>query len=331
MRITHGMGVITYLRNLETIQNDKYKNEIRLSTGKNIVNLSDAPDKLVKAKAFNTLIKQNENYRFIIDQTTRELAAVEDRLLGISNKIADIRQLAIDSTHAGSSGNTFTIGVYIKGLLDDILTDANADFNGKFLFSGTKTTHDSIQEVRLNGNKYPFEIIQSEPTAGNPSGLEVVFKGNFHNRYINKDNRTAEAINVTADRVFGEGGAAFFNDIIALYNVMSFKADGSNREIGDAFSREEVANISDIQQRLATINEKLNNTTSQMSSKRLRMETISFQMAEESLRYEEMRTINEDTDFAKTTMDLRLQEIALQYSLKVGTRLMQTTLMDFLR
>lgn len=331
MRISNGLSINSYLRNLDSIQNDKYKNEIRVATGKNIVNLSDAPDKLVRVKTLDTNISQNENYRLIIDHTIREMAAAEDRVQSISNKIADMRQLAIDATHAGSSGNTYTVGIYIRGLLEDIMKDANADFNGKFLFSGTKTTNESIAPVPPQQDSMPFEIIEGEPTEQNKSGLQVVFKGNFNDRLINKDSKTTEKINATADKLFGDGGTEFFNDIIDLYNVLSFNPDGSRRDVDDALSRDDVSNISNIQQKLALINENINNMTSQMASRRARMENISLQMAEENIRFKELKTINEDTDYAKTTMDLRLEEIALQYTLQVGSRLLQTSLMDFLR
>lgn len=331
MRISNGLTVNTYLRNLENIQNDKYKNEIRVSTGKNIVNLSDAPDKLVKVKSFDALIEQNDNYKSVIDHAIREMEAGEDKIQSISDKIAEIRQLAIDSTHAGSSGNSFSLGVYIKGLLDDIMKDANADFDGKYIFSGTKTTDESMTPVPPQKNSDPFEIIEGEKTDTNPSGLEIVFKGNFKQRLINKDNKTTEQINSTADKMFGADGTEFFSTIIDMYNIMTYNPDGSTRGMGSAFNKEEVARISDLQAKLADINESLNNATSQLAIRRNRLENISLQMSEESMRYKELKTINEDTDYAKTTMDLRLEESALQYTLQVGSRLMDTTLLDFLR
>ncbi len=331
MRVTNGLTVNTYLRNLESIQNDKYKNEIRVATGKSIVNLSDAPEKLVRVKNLDTSLKQNENYRLIIDQTIREMETTEDRVQAISDKIADMRQLAIEATHAGSSGNTYTVGVYVKGLLEDIMKDANADFNGKLLFSGTKTTTDSIEAVPPQQNSMPFELIKGESTAENPSGLTIAFKGNFNDRLVNKDSKTTEVINATAENLFGTGGTQFFTDIIRLYNKLTFNADGTARDVSDVLTKEDVSDVSNIQMGLATINEKLNNMTSQLASRRARMENISQQMAEENIRFKELKTINEDTDYAKTTIDLKQEEMALQYTLQVGSKIMQMSLMDFLR
>lgn len=331
MRIANGLTVNSYLRNLDNIQNQKYKNEIRLSTGKNIVNLSDAPEKLVRVKNMDFLISENEKYKYIIDQSIREMAAAEDKLQSISDKIAEIRQLAVDATHAGASGNTYSLGVYVRGLLEDIIKDANADFNGKLLFSGTKSTVDSITPTPPQQTNYPFEIVKEEPTQDNPSGLRIYFKGNFEDRLINKDSKTTEKINVTANEMFGSGGVEFFENIIKLYNLLCYNPDGTTRQATDPLSKFDVEILNNLQASLANTNERLNNLTSQLAARRNRMENISTQMSEEVLRYKELKTVNEDTDYAKVTMDLRLEEIALQYTLKVGSNLLQTSLLDFLR
>ncbi|MEJ5244398.1 MAG: hypothetical protein WHV28_01675 [Bacteroidota bacterium] len=331
MRISNGLTVNTYLRNLDNIQNQKYKNEIRLSTGKNIVNLADAPEKLVRVKNMDFLISDNEKYKYIIDQSIREMQAAEDKLQSISDKIGEIRQLAVDSTHAGAAGNTYSLGVYVRGLLEDIIKEANTDFNGKLLFSGTKSTVDSITPESPQTTNLPFEIVQEQATPDNPSGLKIYFKGNFEDRIINKDSKTTEKINVTANEMFGAGGTEFFENIIKLYNVLSFKSDGTPRQETDPLSKFDVDEINNLQAKLAVTNEQLNKLTAQLSARRNRMENISSQMSEEVIRYKELKTINEDTDYAKVTMDLRLEEIALQYSLQVGSNLLQKSLMDFLR
>lgn len=330
MRISNGLTVNTYLRNLDNIQNSKYKNEIRLSTGKNIVNLADAPEKLVRVKNMDFLIAENEKYKYIIDQSIREMQASEDKLQSISDKIGEIRQLAVDATHAGAAGNTYSIGVYVRGLLEDIIKDANADFNGKLLFSGTKSTVDSITPEPPQSNKFPFEIVQEQSTPDNPSGLKIYFKGNFEDRIINKDSKSSEKINVTADEMFGSGGIEFFENIIKVYNVLAYNPDGSPRQATDPLSKFDVEKLNDLQAKLAVTNENLNNLTAQISARRNRMENISSQMSEEVIRYKELKTVNEDTDYAKVTMDLRLEEIALQYSLQIGSNLLQKSLMDFL-
>ncbi|HOK14437.1 MAG TPA: hypothetical protein PK007_05875, partial [Candidatus Kapabacteria bacterium] len=224
----------------------------------------------------------------------------------------------------------YSLGVYVRGLLEDIVKEANADFNGKLLFAGTKSTVDSITPEAPQTTNLPFEIVQEQATPDNPSGLKIYFKGNFENRIINKDSKTTEKINVTANEMFGNGGTEFFENIIKLYNVLSFKSDGTPRQETDPLSKFDVDEINSVQAKLAVTNEQLNKLTAQLSARRNRMENLSSQMSEEVIRYKELKTINEDTDYAKVTMDLRLEEIALQYTLQVGSNLLQKSLMDFL-
>jgi len=146
MRVTHKSTFIPYQRNLDEIQNRKFKEEIRLSTGKAITSLSDNPSHYVDSKIFTSKIQQNENYKNIIEDALSELRATEESLEFISDNVRKIREIAIDATQIGNSGNTFSLSVYIKGILKDIIKQANTDFNGKYLFAGTKTTPASYIE-----------------------------------------------------------------------------------------------------------------------------------------------------------------------------------------
>ena len=111
-------------------------------------------------------------------------------------------------------------------MLSDLITAANADNNGKYIFSGTITSADSIatnasENSIANTNNMPFELVQGEATADNPSGLSVVFKGNNKDREINKDSKTSEVINVKADDLFGEDSTEMFKPIIDMYNLLA--------------------------------------------------------------------------------------------------------------
>lgn len=329
MRVSQKSLVDPFQRNLNEIEYRKFKDQIRLSTGKNIVNLSDAPDKLVDAKSMGAMISSDENYRNIIDYAVGEMKIAEDYLQDISDKIANIRNLAIDSTQVGSSGNLYTLGVYIKGLLTDVVRDANADFNGKYLFSGTMTTPESILKQGYTNNM-PYEIVEGTPNADNPSGLQIIYKGNFEDRNINKDNRTNEKINIDADSLFGAKGTEFFENIIKLYNLVSFKEDGNPRQTTDVFSKDDIKKVSDLQRSLADVNETINNMVSQNASRRLRMQVVSDQMNEEITRLKQFKSQAEDTDVAKTSMDLKMAETSFQYTLQVGSRLLSNSLLDFL-
>ncbi len=329
MRVTHKSTFIPYQRNLDEIQGRKFKEEIRLSTGKAITSLSDNPAHYVDSKMFTSKIQQNENYINIIEDALSELRATEESLEFISDNVRKIRELAIDATQIGNSGNTFSLSAFIKGILKDIVKQANSDFNGKYLFGGTKTTPSSYNDDPGN-DKLPFEIIYSKPTPDNPSGMTLLFKGNDKDRVINKDNKTTEVINIKANAVFGKNNE-LFDTIIALYNLLAFNPDGSNRQEYDNISKEDVEQLNLLQQKLAAYMEKIDKANGENGAKINRFDLISQQMTAETIRLKEYRSIKEDTDVARSTINLQMEELALRYSLQVGSSIMRSSLFDFLR
>lgn len=330
MRVTLKSQFNPYLRNLQDIETRKYQNEVRISTGNDIINLSDSPERVYDIKKIDAAIERNKNYQSIVNNALAELRAVSDTVESVSNDLQNLRQAAIDATQVGNSDHLPSLGVYVKGMLEDLVKKANSDQNGKFLFSGTKTTSDSLTKTPPATNDMPFEIVEGSPTADNPSGLSVVFKGNTNARIINKDDTSTEQINVPASSIFGNGSTEVFDNIIKLYNVLTYNADGTARGKNDNLTNEDFSKINGYQQGIANINEQVFNTSSIVGQKLNRLQAISDQMTEEGTRLSEFRSVKSDTDVAKTSINLQLDTSALQYSLKVGAQVLQNSLFDYL-
>lgn len=331
MRISSKSSFIPYERNLQQIQERRFKNEIRLSTGKDIVNLGDAPEKIQDVKNLTNIVESNERFINIVDSAVNELYAVEETLVSISDRVRQLRDLSIDAAQTGNTGGLESLAQFVKGIMEDIVNVGNTDFNGKLLFSGTKTSPNSITPTGDQQNSMPFEFIEGEPTADNPSGFRVEFKGNFEDRIINKDQRTDEVINVKANEIFGEGGTEIFDTINELYNLMKFDSEGNLRGFYSTFNVNDMGKLNELQQKLGEFDNEISQTLGINGTKYSRLDNQSIQMTYENTRIKEYLSLKEDTDIAKRTLDLRLEETSLQYSLQIGQRLLSTTLFDFLR
>jgi flagellin-like hook-associated protein FlgL len=258
------------------------------------------------------------------------MRVVNDNLEAISDSFLRIRNLAIDATSTGNNTNLGMLAGYIKGIMDDIMISANSSFAGHYLFSGTLTTGDSIKAANPGLNDLPFEIIQGTVTQNNPSGLEVVFKGNNKERSINKDVSSTEVINITAGHMFGQNGIEVFQSVIDIYNLMTYKSDGTLRGKADSLNLEEQNKLDSLQKNVADIYEKLLEVSSENGTRLNRLDSISNQMTEESTRLKELLSIETDTDMANSTINMMKEETALQYTLQVGARLIPQSLFDFL-
>jgi flagellin-like hook-associated protein FlgL len=215
-------------------------------------------------------------------------------------------------------------------MLEDLVKEANANYNGKYLFSGTQTTPGSISNNPPGTNHDPFELITEAPTASNPSGLRVIFKGNTNDRTVQTDKSSTEVINTKATDIFGTNGEDLFKPIVDLYNVLTYNSDGSVRQTNDTLTTGDVDKIGNLH---SSINDLYNNLTSSSAtngSKINRLQAISDQLSNQNLNLDGFRSSLEDTDVAKTSINLQQDNIALQYSLQVGSKLMSNTLFDFL-
>jgi flagellar hook-associated protein 3 FlgL len=330
MRVTAKGSYLPFLRNLSDIQSRRSDDMNKLSTGKAMQHLSDSPGDNFDIKTTTFRIDQGENYQDIMKEANMELLAVDDNLKNIADKFQSIRQLAIDSTAVGVSTSLPSLGFWVKGYLSDIVKELNSDFNGKFVFGGTKTTTESLNPNDPTKDNTPFLLKEGTATPENPSGISVSFQGNFEDRIINKDAKTQEVINTKANEFLGTDGVEYLNSAVDLYNILTYRNDGTLRDTYDGFSTEDISKINTIQQKLATIYENINTASGKNGTKINRLDSIAEQMMNEGARLKSFRSFKEDADMAEVGINLKKEENALNYTLQVGSQISRVSLFDFL-
>ncbi|MFN2364471.1 MAG: flagellin, partial [Halarsenatibacteraceae bacterium] len=72
-------------------------------------------------------------------------------------------------------------------------------------------------------------------------------------------------------------------------------------------------------------------TRAEIGAKMNRLDLTQSRLEEQEINFESLKSDNEDVDIAETIMNLRMQESVYQASLATGARIMQPTLLDFLR
>lgn len=328
MRVSSNNQYIGFTRTINQIQLERDKAQTRVSTGKDIINLSDSPEKVVDIKLFDKKITQNENYVNVLNLTHSELLATDESLSRIGDIVQTARDEAIDSTNEQSEALQ-VIGGNFRGYLDDLVREANADYNGHFLYSGTKTTINSIKNDFPESTGNPFQVIQGEKTKENPSGLRVEFHGNNKDRIINKDQKNDQVINQKQEEIFGANNE-LFNLIIDMHNVLAYNNDGEVRNDTDNFNSNDMKEIDRIQKGLADYYDDINRIAGRNGTYINRIEGLTNQITDENVRLKDYRSVQEDTDMADAILNLTRQENALNYALQVGARINQVSLFDFL-
>ncbi len=330
MRITTNSFTKPFLNNLNNLQESKFKNEIRIDSGKKNLSLSDSPVDVVKSKEISEKIDRNLSYINNIQESYSEMQITNDYIESISEKMSEMRNLAIESASPANNSNIPTLSQIVKSKLEDIIKDSNAEHNGKYIFSGTKTTANSLTEPDGTTHSVPFELVQDTPTTDNPSGLVVRFYGNMKDREFNRDSYNTEKVNTTADTLFKTDGVEALNELVKLYNVMAFNEDGTPRTELNNYTKADTDKLNDIQQNIANNNENILRANSINGSKTNRILAVNDQMTEENLRLKSMLSIVNDTDYAKTMMDLMKDKNAIDYSLQAGAKMQTTSLFNFI-
>lgn len=331
MRITQSINFRNIQSAIEEIQSRKYLNEVKLATGKQIVELSESPNELFLTKKFEEFISTQQQYKKNLDFANNFVQQTIDSIANISSNIQRIREIAIDATKTGVAGEVSTLGKSVLGLIKDIIKELNSDFAGKYIFAGTKITPDSLDQPLGSTNSLPFELIQENPTSSNPSGLKIIFKGNVNKISVNFGKGSSEIINSTVDEFFEDSIGSSLNNLIDLYNLLTYNENGVPRSQNDLFNSNDIAKLDTIQKKIGEMIDRVNRVASKNGAILNRIDTQREQLSNLITMYDGLKSRLVDTDYARVSIDLTKNQTALQYALQVGSRILQSTLFDFIR
>jgi flagellar hook-associated protein 3 FlgL len=331
MRITTNSQAATYQSNLFQVQERVDNNNQRIATGKDIIRIADAPGRIVDIQQLTTHIERNSQYKKSMQEATGELLTVEASLEAFSSKLSDIRDIVLKGSETSNTDKLPVLANQIQQLLTDMVKEANHDYDGRFTFAGTMTTPASIVPTPPQVTKEPFELIQGAKTSANPSGLQVVFKGNFQDRVINKSATSTEVVNSKADAAFGAGGVEVFEIAIKMINHLQYRADGSSRTTNELFNTAEQRTLQGYTSELFGIIQKVDEEIGRVGGRISRLNALTDQITTENTNLGELRSQSEDTNMPEAILQLKKNENALQYSLQIGARLFGQSLLDFLR
>jgi flagellar hook-associated protein 3 FlgL len=331
MRISTNSMIGQYVNTINDLSLRKQKDNARLTSGREMIDLSDDPGAVMTMQYYNDSIQKSNNYLDNSAASINEMINTQAVLEQISSSIFTARDTALQSLNVDNAEILPSLAANIRTQLESIIDAANTSFNGMFSFAGTKVNAESLAPTAPETQRTPFELIKETPTPSNPSGFRVTFKGNIDQRMTTVGSQSSEQVNIEADKVFGAGGTEMFDKLINLYNKVMYKADGSMRTgTPPAPSLDEQRAIQD---GIRTMSDALNTidlATATVGARQARLQSIQDQIKEDVTRKKDLLSSIEDTDVAKTIMEMNKNEMALQYALQVGSKMFSRSLLDFL-
>lgn len=307
------------------------KEQIRIATGERLLRLSDAPTDIADISAYRSALSRMQRYTSVLDGALAEQATTESALESIAATLADLQAVGINALSIANHDKWSVLAQQVLSKIRTVVDAANTTHGDIYVLAGTKNVALALTPTPPETTRSPFEIVSVSPTPSNPSGIEIRFKGNTEPRYVQTGDATSEQVSTTADRVFGAGGIALFETLVKLYNTLAYNPDGSQRHDGQLPSAEQLDTVAALVKQIADSTTGVNAAASELGIRTERLSRQRDQLAQDITRQREFLSRLTDTDVAAATMQLQRDQIAYEYSLKIGSRLLNISLFDFLR
>lgn len=301
MRVTQRVIINNMLRNYSNSMNKMNGLNMQLSSGRRINKPSDDPAGLVSSLRLRTKLQQNEQFKKNVGDSISWVETAETTFNSMTEVLQRVRELTIEGANTTNDSQALiAIADEIKQLKEEMGDLANTTLDDRYIFGGTRTMAKPYDTETGNwlGNSISISYEVTENIT-----MDVNFNGSVFGvdlSYNPPD--TSGSIFTTLDKIISD-----------LHNQNFDELSGS-----------------DIEQISQHIN-KLLSFRSEAGAKVNRLELVQSRLGDMELNYTELLSENENVDMAKLIIELKNQENVYRASLSAGARIIQPSLVDFLR
>lgn len=303
MRVTQSMLSNNMLRNLSNSYSKMGRLQDQLTTQKKVNRPSDDPVVAMKGMAYRMQVDKVEQYQRNLGEVHNWLDTSDDALDQVGEALKRLQELVVDASNdTKTQDDREKILKEIEQLRTQIQDLANTKVGDKHLFSGTNTgTPLFVDGEMVDAANYPG--LDNDVTIGVFDGVQLKVNTNGHELFSEIDDMMNKIIN-KFDKVDEDGNPI---DDPTGEEISSFLADIDKQQNAVLEAR---ADIGARQNRAEMMEHRLD--TQEVISKK--------QMSE-----------NEDIDIEQVITEMITQESVHRVALSVGARIIQPSLVDFLR
>jgi flagellar hook-associated protein 3 FlgL len=292
-RVTQNMMMNRSYTALQTGLSRLSRSQEQLTTGRVLNRPSDSPTDTTAAMRMRASIADQKQYTRNAQDGLGWLGQTEDTVSSMLGQVRRARELALTGANAISDNPQAreALAVEVEQLRESLIGDANATYLGRPVFGGL-----------VNGT-----------AAYDSSGAFVGVAGDVK-RTVAKDLKVS--VNVNGPDLLGPDGASVFDDLAKLAGALR-----SGDQVGIR------AGINGLQ----TVEGRMTATLADVGTRYNQVDRASQAAGDFGLQLTGSLSEIENVDITKATMDLKMNEVAYQAALASTARLVQPSLVDFLR
>ncbi|KXZ39060.1 flagellar hook-associated protein 3 FlgL [Alkalithermobacter thermoalcaliphilus JW-YL-7 = DSM 7308] len=303
MRITNSMMINRMTMNMSNNLKRMSKVQHDLASGVKIHRPSDDPILVSRTLKIRTDISQNDQFNRNVSDAYSVLEKTEHSLNEINSVLQRIRELTVQASNGTMTPDDLDkIKAEVVQLKDHLIRCGNDTYVGRHIFSGYSTEEKLLNEDGSINSKIDYNKLKDQ-----------------HIEYQVGISATVK-VNLTGIEVFGdiqeEGKPKLISDIDKLIKRLE---QGDNEQVSKS--------IQDIDDNISNILRLKGDVGARIST----IEVIRNRIEDTKINFTKLLSETEDTDMGEAIMYLNMYESVYKASLAIGARIIQPTLVDFLR
>lgn len=296
MRVTQSMLQNNMLDNLFKSQAKMDKYLTQINTGKKISKPSDNPVIAMKGIGYRTEVREVEQYTRNTSEVWGWFDQSDDVLGKATSAMQRMEELAIQAANGSNSESELdSIAEEVKQLKEQMVEFANTKVNGKYIFNGTDTDKKPVS-IDDEGN------VTIEEATGRKEAVEIE---------VAKDINMS--VNVSPEELFDE---SLFENIDSFIGALE---NGDKEELNES-----VGNLQDSSSQIIK-------SRAELGARMNRLELIEDRLSHQGIIAEDTMKKNEEVEFEEAVTNLLTEEVIHRAALAAGSKIIQPSLIDFLR
>jgi flagellar hook-associated protein 3 FlgL len=331
MRVTNQMMSKSFLKDLNRNQNYMKRINDQLTSGKEIRRPSDNPFKVARSMQLNSDINANTQYNENIKDTINWLDTTDTALEQLGNSFQRFRELMVSAGNAAyGSDEKRAIKDEMNEKVNEIAQILNTNFDGKYIFGGSKGSTKPIGTDKniITGNN-SLHLSGNNGEVLNIDNLDEDVQNQIN--MINKKLAVEVSQGVTMDYNVSATDILLFKDKNGVsINVMDLLKDITNNVV----SENPLDGVKITSENLKVMDETVSNLLrirAEVGAKQNRMESAGSQNEDQNFNLTDILSQTEDIDLAQKNIEAAVAQNVYMASLQVSAKIIQPSLLDFLR